>query len=101
VKLTSEDVVHLARQARFSLSPDEVEQFRAQLNAVLQQVDVLNELGLGTDTIEARDRDVAVRLRADDIQPDQLEISIEKLTTDVVAGFFTVPRILGETGRTQ
>ena len=99
--LTADDIIRLARHARFSLSPEEVERFRTQLNAVLLQMDALDELSDAPNAINVRDGGTSVRLRADEIRPDVLELPIEKLTTDLVAGFFTVPRVLGETGRTQ
>jgi aspartyl-tRNA(Asn)/glutamyl-tRNA(Gln) amidotransferase subunit C len=44
VKLTEEQVRHVARLARLSLSADELGRFASQLSAILDAVDVLSQV---------------------------------------------------------
>ena len=98
--LSAEDVIRLARQARFSLAAEEVDRFRAQLNSVLQQMQMLNELSDVANN-NAANGPIGVSLREDDSSPDRLEAPLERLSNDLVARFFTVPRMLGDSGHTQ
>jgi aspartyl/glutamyl-tRNA(Asn/Gln) amidotransferase C subunit len=92
VTLTAEAVARLARLARFDLSVDELEGLRAELNAVLEQMQLLDELEPAAD--ESILVETAVRLRADEYGSDALRLPLEQLTPHLVAGFFTVPRII-------
>lgn len=90
--LTVEAVVGLARQARFDLSPEEIERFCAQLSVVLDQLRPLGELeGAADEPVAAG---AAVRLRADEFGSDTLCRPLDQLTTHLADGFFTVPRII-------
>jgi aspartyl/glutamyl-tRNA(Asn/Gln) amidotransferase C subunit len=95
--LTSEAVVRLARQARFDLSAAEIERFRAELSAVLDQMRLLAELEPVAD--EPVVTETAARLRADDCGSDSLRLPLDQLTTHLVAGFFTVPRVISAADR--
>ncbi len=44
MKITAEDVEHVARLARLELTPEETETFTGQMDAILAYVDTLNEL---------------------------------------------------------
>ena len=90
--LTAEGVVRLARQARFDFLPEEIDRFCAELNVVLDQMCLLEELEYGAD--EALATEPAVRLRTDEWGRDPLRLPLDRLTTHLVAGFFTVPRII-------
>jgi aspartyl/glutamyl-tRNA(Asn/Gln) amidotransferase C subunit len=98
LSLSVDDIVRLARLARFTLSPEEVERFRAQLNSVLKEMSILATLD---DVPDAGDGEstVGVRLREDDNTPDKLQLPLDRLSPDLVGGFFTVPRVLGNGGR--
>lgn len=93
--LTSEDIIRLARMARFAVSPEDIDRFRAQLNAVLERIAELADV---TDRADPADADAAVRLRDDVAADGTLLRGAEALSGDVVAGFFTVPHALPEAG---
>ena len=96
--LTEADVLRLARQASFVLSPEEIERFRAQLNSVLQEISILDQVS--ADFTPAEDAPTSgVRLRDDRSEPDSLHLPLESLSEDLVSHFFTVPRVIGA-GRT-
>lgn len=50
MKITIQDVEHVASLARLELTPEEKETFTVQLDAILQYMDKLNELD--TDQVE-------------------------------------------------
>lgn len=50
MKISQKDVEHVARLARLTLAPEELEQMTGQMDAILGYVDKLNELD--TDGIE-------------------------------------------------
>ena len=95
--LTEADVLRLARQASFVLSPEEIERFRAQLNSVLQEISILDQVS--ADFAPADAPTSGVRLRDDRSEPDSLHLPLESLSEDLVSHFFTVPRVIGA-GRT-
>jgi aspartyl-tRNA(Asn)/glutamyl-tRNA(Gln) amidotransferase subunit C len=92
MSLSKEDVIRLARLARFDVAPDEIERFRAQLSAILERMEILNELDPAEPVTEPPS--TAVRLRADESTPDKLHADLKALTAEMVAGFFTVPRVM-------
>jgi len=47
MKITDSQVLHVAALARLKLDPDEVKRFRAELNAVLEYMDLLSEVDTG------------------------------------------------------
>ena len=91
--LTEADVLRLAHQARFVLSPEEIERFRAQLNSVLQQISILDEVS--ADVVPPDAPAPSVRMRDDQGEPDPLQLPLESLSEDLVSRFFTVPRVIG------
>jgi aspartyl/glutamyl-tRNA(Asn/Gln) amidotransferase C subunit len=91
--LTEADVVRLAHQARFVLSPEQIERFRAQLNSVLQEIGILDEVSAHVVLADAQSE--GVRMRNDISEPDALLLPLESLSEDLVMRFFTVPRVIG------
>lgn len=96
--LTSEDVIALARMARFEVSPEDIDRFRVQLNVVLERIAELEQVAVPDDPVADR---VAVRLRDDVANDSALLRGVEALSGDVIAGFFTVPQALPSDGATQ
>ncbi|WP_298439421.1 Asp-tRNA(Asn)/Glu-tRNA(Gln) amidotransferase subunit GatC [Geobacter sp.] len=94
MKLTSADVEHVALLARLELSPEEVETFTGQMDAILAYVEKLNELN--TDGIVPTAHAVPVEnaFRDDEVRPS---IGVENAlanASDRVEGFFRVPKVI-------
>ena len=95
MRLSPEDVIRLAHQARFALPEEDVQRMCAELNGVLERLDILQELADVTMPPETGDL-MGVRLRADECTSDKLQRSLDALSSEVVAGFFTVPCMMGD-----
>ncbi|HZH04949.1 MAG TPA: Asp-tRNA(Asn)/Glu-tRNA(Gln) amidotransferase subunit GatC [Myxococcaceae bacterium] len=94
MKLTREDVRHVATLARLSLSPEEEERYQAQLSAILEAVDRLK--GLDTQAVEPTSHATLIESL---LRPDvpRGPSDVEKLLSNAparVGTSFAVPKIL-------
>ncbi|MDI6789714.1 MAG: Asp-tRNA(Asn)/Glu-tRNA(Gln) amidotransferase subunit GatC [Thermodesulfobacteriota bacterium] len=94
MKISREDVQHVAKLARLSFSKEDIELFTNQLNQILTYMDKLNELD--TAHVELTHHALAITnaFREDAIRPS---VSNEKSLANAPAkanGSFTVPRII-------
>lgn len=94
VKISREDVQHVAKLARLSFSNEDIELFTNQLNQILTYMDKLNELD--TAHVEPTHHALAITnaFREDAIRPS---VSNEKSLANAPAkadGSFTVPRVI-------
>lgn len=94
MKITRTEVEHVARLARLALSPDEIDTFTGQMDAILAYVDTLNELS--TDGIVPTSHAVPVEnaFREDAVRPS---IGIDNALAnapDRVEDFFRVPKVI-------
>ncbi|MDP2992728.1 MAG: Asp-tRNA(Asn)/Glu-tRNA(Gln) amidotransferase subunit GatC [Deltaproteobacteria bacterium] len=94
MKISREDVEHVAKLARLSFSNEDIELFTNQLNRILTYMDKLNELD--TAHVEPTHHALAITnaFREDAIRPS---VSNEKSLANAPAkadGSFTVPRII-------
>jgi aspartyl-tRNA(Asn)/glutamyl-tRNA(Gln) amidotransferase subunit C len=94
MKLTLEEVRHVANLARLALSADEEQRFQHQLSAILDAVDQLK--ALNTDDVEPTSHATLaeVVLRKDEVQDC---LPVEKALANAparVGTSFAVPRIL-------
>ncbi len=94
MKISQKDVEHVARLARLTVAPEELEALTGQMDAILGYVDKLNELD--TEGIEAMAHAVPMSnaFREDELKP---AIGIERaLQNAPVAGdeCFTVPKVI-------
>ena len=94
MSLTREQVQHVARLARLSLTEDEIATFTGQMAAILAYVEKLNEL----DTVGVLPTSHAVPMenafRDDVVRPS---IGLEGALANAperVEGFFRVPRVI-------
>ncbi len=94
MKITQKDVEHVARLARLTLAPEELEVMTSQMDAILGYVDKLNELD--TEGIEptAHAVPMANAFRADEKRPS---IGIERALQNAPQSgddCFTVPKVI-------
>ncbi len=94
MKITRQEVEHVARLARLDLTEDEKEAFTGQMNAILAYVEKLNELETGniTPTSHAVPMDNAFR---DDLVTSSigLEAALSN-APDRAESFFRVPKVI-------
>lgn len=94
MKLTIEQVRHVANLARLAVSAEEEERFRVQLSAILDAVDTLAQVDTSNVPPTSHVLDVAVHARPDEVGEqlpvkDALANAPEKYGTS-----FAIPRVI-------
>ena len=94
MKITREDVEHVAMLARLELSEDEIETFTRQLNDILTYVDKLNELN--TEGVEPTSHPLSLESpMRDDVVRESLDPELSlKNAPQRVGKAFKVPRVI-------
>jgi aspartyl-tRNA(Asn)/glutamyl-tRNA(Gln) amidotransferase subunit C len=92
--ISREDVQHVARLARLSLSDAERERMREQLSGILAYIDTLRELD--TEAVEPTSHAVPLVnvMRDDEVRPGLPPQEMLANAPDPAGDFFRVPRII-------
>jgi aspartyl-tRNA(Asn)/glutamyl-tRNA(Gln) amidotransferase subunit C len=92
--LTDQQVRHVAKLARLSLTDDQVRQFRHQLTSILAYVEKLNELD--TANVEPTAHAAALKnvFREDKSRPGMGIDKVLQNAPDGASPFFRVPKVL-------
>jgi aspartyl-tRNA(Asn)/glutamyl-tRNA(Gln) amidotransferase subunit C len=96
MKITRQQVEHVARLARLGLSDEEMERMRAQLDAILTYIDKLNELDTSQVTPTSHVIPMTNIFREDVASPSLSQDQALANAPDRQEAFFRVPRILEE-----
>jgi aspartyl-tRNA(Asn)/glutamyl-tRNA(Gln) amidotransferase subunit C len=95
MKISKEDVIHVAQLARLELDDVSVEKFSQQIGSILEYVDTLNRL----DTAGVRSTSHAIFLtnafREDDVRPHLPREAALANAPDKDDSTFRVPRVIG------
>jgi len=94
MSLTREQVQHVAKLARLSLSEDEITTFTGQLSTILDYVEKLNELDTTGIVPTSHAVPMENAFREDCVRPS---IGVENALAnapDRVEGFFRVPKVI-------
>lgn len=94
--LRREDVAHVAKLARLTLSDAELDMFTEQLSQVLAHANDMNALNLDDVVPTAHPFGLINVVRDDVIRPSLDRGLILEMAPDAQDGRFAVPRILGE-----
>ncbi len=96
MKITVEEVEHVARLARLELTTEEKQRMRAQLDSILSYIDKLNELD--TSAVEPTSHVLPMTnvFREDEVTPSLAQEAVLANAPDRHDLFFRVPRILEE-----
>jgi aspartyl-tRNA(Asn)/glutamyl-tRNA(Gln) amidotransferase subunit C len=94
MKISRQEVEHVADLARLQLSEEEIDQFTGQLDAILSYIDKLNELDTGNVEPTSHVIEVGNVIREDRVLPsippeDSLSNAPERKDS-----FFKVPKII-------
>ena len=94
MKLNRKDVEHVALLSRLELSEQELDKFTGQLDAILEYIDVLNQVD--TSAVEPLAHVLEIRnvMRADEVQPSLPREAALQNAPDAEDGFFKVPKIV-------
>ncbi len=94
MRITSEDVKHIASLSRLSLSDKEIDIFSGQLNSIIEYVEQLNSLDTGN--IEPTSHVIPLNnIMRDDIPAASLPVEDAlKNAPDSTEKFYRVPKII-------
>ena len=94
MKLNRKDVEHVALLSRLEQSETELGKFTGQLDAILEYIDVLNQVD--TSAVEPMAHVLEIRnvMRADEVQPSLPREAALQNAPDAEDGFFKVPKIV-------
>jgi aspartyl-tRNA(Asn)/glutamyl-tRNA(Gln) amidotransferase subunit C len=96
MKLSKEEVKHVARLARLSVSEEEIEVFSRQLSEILTYIGKLNELETSNIEPTSHVLDIKNVFREDRITPSLSREEALAGAPEQEDGFFRVPKIIGE-----
>ena len=96
MKITREEVEHVARLARLALSEEEREKMRAQLDAILTYIDKLNQLDSSQTEPTSHVIPMTNIFREDKARPSLSQEEALANAPDRQEALFRVPRILEE-----
>lgn len=94
--ITREDVAHVARLARLSLSDDDLDMFTGQLAAVLEHAQDVASLDTAGVSATAHPLPLENVLRADEVRPSLDRSEVLAAAPSVEDDRFRVPPVLGE-----
>jgi aspartyl-tRNA(Asn)/glutamyl-tRNA(Gln) amidotransferase subunit C len=94
LKLTRDDVIHVAKLARLEINNEEINQYTEQLNSILEYADKLNTL----DTLDVAPTAHAVPIknvfREDQVRPCLGREEALANAPEAEDGMFRVPRVI-------
>ena len=94
--LRREDVAHVAKLARLTLSDDELDEFTGQLSLVLEHAQDVAALQLDGVVPTAHPFGLVNVVRADERRASLDHDAVLAMAPDAQDGRFAVPRIIGE-----
>lgn len=94
MKLSRDEVVHVANLARLTFDEEELDRFASQLSSILDYVEQLGELDLEGVEPMAHVHDIVNALRADAVRPSLPREAVLANAPDADAGCFRVPKVI-------
>jgi aspartyl-tRNA(Asn)/glutamyl-tRNA(Gln) amidotransferase subunit C len=98
MKLSLEEVKHVAKLARLALDEEEIELFRRQLSDILTYIGKLNELDTSNVVPTSHVIDLSNVFREDEVRPGLSQEEALAGAPEAADGFFRVPKIIEERG---
>ncbi len=94
MKITKDDVKHIARLSRLYVTDEEMETFSNQLSSIIEYVEQLNSLN--TSDIEPTSHIIPLKnvIRSDIIEPSLPAENALKNAPNAVGAFYRVPKII-------
>ena len=94
MKITRDEVLHVANLARLELRPEEVERLTSQLSSILEYVDKLGELDLEGVEPMAHVHHIVNAFRGDEPRPSLPRENVLSNAPEAAAGCFKVPKVI-------
>ena len=94
MRISRVEIEHVSRLARLALQPEEIEAMQAEMDAMLDYVELLNELD--TEGIEPTSHAIPMEnaFREDSVQPSLSPDEALANAPERAAGGFRVPRVI-------
>ena len=94
MKLNRKDVEHVALLSRLELSEKDLDKYTEQLDAILEHIDVLNQVDTSGVEPMAHVLDICNVMRPDVVQPSLTREAALQNAPETENGFFKVPKIV-------
>ena len=94
MKLTRQDVEHIAHLARIEIGPGEIDGVVGKLGRIVEFVDQLQAADTSAVVPMAHPMDMSQRLRADEVTETARRALYQQNSQSVADGLYTVPRVL-------
>jgi aspartyl-tRNA(Asn)/glutamyl-tRNA(Gln) amidotransferase subunit C len=94
MKISHDDVKYVARLARLSLHPEELDRYSGQLSTIISHIDKIAELELEDVSPTSHVLDMANIFREDEVRSSVSQEEALRNGPDVEKGAFRVPPIL-------
>jgi len=94
MSLNLDQVQRIARLARIEISPAEAEQTGAQLNSIFGLIEQMQAVDTSGIVPMAHAQDLSQRLREDVVTETDRREAFQKISPDVEAGLFLVPKVI-------
>jgi aspartyl-tRNA(Asn)/glutamyl-tRNA(Gln) amidotransferase subunit C len=94
VKLTRQNVEHIAHLARLEIGPGEIDGVVEKLSRIVEFVDQLQAADTSAVAPMAHPLDMSQRLRADEVSETDRRDLYQQNSQAVADGLYTVPRVL-------
>jgi len=94
MKISKEQVLHIARLARLRLEDGEQERFQEDLNSILDYMDLLNEVHTDNVRVAVHTLDINNAMRNDGVVASQDRVLALKNAPETKNGNIVVPKIL-------
>lgn len=96
MELTHAEVEHVARLARMQLAPDEVEHMREQLSAILDYIQMLQEVDVDGVEPTSQITGLTTLMRPDEVSSSLTQEQVLSNAPDQADGMFRVKAIFEE-----
>lgn len=94
MKITREQVEHVAMLARLELTETEIAEYTQQLDSILAYAEILERLDTSAIEPTAHVMEITNVMREDIVQPSMSQEEVLKNAPDAEDGFFKVPKIV-------
>ncbi len=94
MKISRNEVEHVALLARLKLSEEEMNQYTEQLNSILEYAAMLEQIDTNDVSPTAHAVQLYNVLREDEVKPSMAQEKVFKNAPEAEEGFFRVPRIV-------
>lgn len=94
--LTKDEVLNVAKLARLEFNTKEIEKYQEELNAILNYIDMLNEIDVSETQILSQVNNDINNLKDDDVKPSLFVEDALSNAPESIDGELIVPKIMGD-----